>query len=83
MSPFSPSEWQEANDEARSREQRQRHVQYLLTMAAMRHRSADIQVQNMDLIGGVPVGRLRFSVDVDSIAFWNTLHELKQRKGWW
>lgn len=82
MAQLSHSEWQKANDESRAREHRERDVPYLLAMAAMRHRDGEIQFENMDLVGGVPVGRLRFSIDVDSAVFWNTLHELKQRKGW-
>lgn len=82
MTPFSSAEWERANEEARAREQRERDVRYLLTMAAMRHRGVDIRFENMDLVGGVPLGRLRFTVDVDSAEFWNTLHELKQRRGW-
>ena len=82
MAQLSNSEWQKANAKARARERRERDVHYLLAMAKTSHRDAGIQFENMDLVGGVPVGRLRFRVEVDSILFYRVLHELRQRKGW-
>lgn len=76
-------EWQAAHAEARAKERRERETRYLLTMAAMRHRETGIlRFENRDLIGGVPVSELHFTVEVDALTFWNALDELKRRKGW-
>jgi len=82
MEPLSRAEWQEANEAARAQELREREVRYLLAMATLRHREVGITFQNLDLIGGVPLGKLQFRVEVDSVTFWNVLHELSKRKGW-
>ncbi|MDA1175021.1 MAG: hypothetical protein O2826_10975 [Chloroflexi bacterium] len=79
---LSHEEWQKASAEAKARELRERETHYLLAMATLRHRGAGITLENQELMGGVPPGTLRFRVEVDSMAFWNVLHELGKRKGW-
>lgn len=80
---LSQDEWRRANAEARAREQRERETRYLLTMATLRHREDPaLRVQDQNLIGGVPPGVLRFTVEVDALTFWRVLHELERRKGW-
>ncbi len=48
----------------------------------MVHRGQDIRLENRDLAGGVPIGRLHYLIDVDSEAFWKVLNEIQRRKGW-